>query len=494
MKPTSLVLPELDWAAVEALGGGRRLVTDSRLVRPGDLFVAYQGEYADGRQYIAGALERGAGAVLWQGGEGFVWQSEWQVPNLGVRELRDQLGLIAAFLHDHPSDACRVFGVTGTNGKTSIASWLAQVFTELHHKVGVLGTLGNGVYPSLLPSTHTTLDPVTLQGWLAGFVETGVDTVAMEVSSHGLAQGRVHGVEFDVAIFTNLTRDHLDYHGTMEAYGAEKAKLFAWEGLQAAVINVDDPFGAQLAGEVRVPRLYTYGIHGGSVRATRVTSSLDGLEVAVTTPVGDTVLRTGMIGLFNVYNLLASLSALLACDVALDEAAAVLARVEPALGRMQRLGGDKQPLVIVDYAHTPDALQKALATLRDAMNGHGRLYCVFGCGGDRDRGKRALMGEIACRAADAVVITSDNPRTEEPQRIIDDIVAGVQGVGGDGTANYSIDADRASAIGHVIDIAQPGDVVLIAGKGHETYQEINGVRHHFDDVEVAGIALQRKLK
>ncbi|GLS04069.1 UDP-N-acetylmuramoyl-L-alanyl-D-glutamate--2,6-diaminopimelate ligase [Chitiniphilus shinanonensis] len=493
MKPLNWPLPVLDFDAIDALAAGRHVVSDSRKVKPGDLFLAYQGEYADGRAYIADALANGAGAVLWEA-EDFAWNPAWTVPNLAVPQLRAQAGLVAARLLGDPSTDLLVFGITGTNGKTSIANWLAQALGALGRKVGVLGTTGNGVYPSLLPSSHTTLEPVALQGWLAGFRDTGVNAVAMEVSSHGLSQARVHGVLFDIAIFTNLTRDHLDYHGTLEAYGAEKARLFHWEGLKAAVINADDPFGAQLLRETTAQRVLGYGIDAGDVRATRLTTSLDGLEMDVTTPAGNATLRSGLLGRFNAYNLLACLAALLAAKVPLIDAVRVLEKIHAAPGRMQRLGGGRQPLVVVDYAHTPDALDKALGTLRDAMNGSGRLYCIFGCGGDRDRGKRPIMGDIACHRADTVVITSDNPRNESPQAIIDDIVEGVAGVDGSGHADYSVESDRGQAIAATIDLAQPGDVVLIAGKGHETYQEIAGVRHHFDDVEQALAALERKDK
>ncbi|UXY15588.1 UDP-N-acetylmuramoyl-L-alanyl-D-glutamate--2,6-diaminopimelate ligase [Chitiniphilus purpureus] len=492
MKPANWPLPALDLAALDLLAAGRHVVSDSRKVKRGDVFLAFQGEEADGRDHIGAAIANGAGAVVWEA-EGYDWNPAWAVPNLPIAQLRAQAGIVAARLMGDPSAEMTVLGVTGTNGKTSIANWLAQALTGLERKVGVLGTLGNGIYPSLLPSSHTTLDPVALQGWLAGFRDTGVGTVAMEVSSHGLAQARTHGVAFDVAIFTNLTRDHLDYHGTLEAYGAEKARLFVWEGLQAAVINADDLFGAQLLRETTAPRVLSYGLQAGDVRAQRLDASLAGLRLAVTTPMGATVLHSSLVGRFNAYNLLACLAALLAIDVPLATAAQALSKVAAAPGRMQRLGGGpRQPLVVVDYAHTPDALEKTLSTLREAMAGGGRLFCVFGCGGDRDRGKRPLMGKVACDLADTVVITSDNPRSESPQQIIDDIVAGVEGATGSGDADYSVESDRGEAIAHTIELAQPGDVVLIAGKGHENYQEINGVRHPFDDVEAARAVLARK--
>ena len=478
MKPASWTLPAYDFAAIAALVNGRPLVTDSRKVQTGDVFVAYQGEYADGRRYIASALANGAAAVIWEA-EGYRWDESYQVPNIAVPGLRDQVGILVGRL---------------LNGKTSSANWLAQAFNALGGKAGVLGTLGNGFVGELESSTHTTLDPVSLQHWLARFQHAGATQVAMEVSSHGLVQARAHGVPFHTAVFTNLTRDHLDYHGSMQAYGAAKAKLFEWDGLQAAVINADDPFGRELLGFTSAKTVFSYGFFAGDLRCTQLDSSLQGLTLTVQTPLGETQIRSPMLGRFNASNLLACLGVLLAQGVALEAASAALGAVQPAAGRMQRLGGDGLPLVVVDYAHTPDALEKVLMTLREAMPTGARLYCVFGCGGDRDSGKRPLMGEIACRLADSVVITSDNPRSETPKAIIQDIVAGVSGVPGTGHANYAIESDRAAAIADAIEMAHANDVILIAGKGHENYQEIQGQRYHFDDVEQAQKALLRKKK
>ncbi|MBE9608049.1 UDP-N-acetylmuramoyl-L-alanyl-D-glutamate--2,6-diaminopimelate ligase [Chitinilyticum piscinae] len=491
MKPASWTLPALDLNAIDAIAAGRPLAVDSRKLAPGDVFLAFQGEYADGRNFIEAAIANGAAAVLWEA-EDFSWNPQWQVPNLAIPQLRAQAGIVASHLLGEPSRALTVVGITGTNGKTSIANWLGQAFALLGHKCGVLGTLGNGFPGALEPSTHTTLDPVTLQNWLAKLHAEGADHIAMEVSSHGLVQARAHGTEISTAVFTNLTRDHLDYHETMEAYGAAKARLFEWEGLDAAVINADDPFGRELIAHCEAEQVYGYGFTAGDLRVSRYAATLDGLQLEVETPMGPASIRSPLLGHFNASNLLACLGVLLAEGVTLRQASEVLGQIQPAAGRMQRLGGNGKPLVVVDYAHTPDALEKALTTLREAMPSQSRLFCVFGCGGDRDRGKRPIMGEIACRLADSVVITSDNPRSESPQRIIQDIVAGVSGVPGTGTAHYSITSDRADAIADTIDMAQAGDVVLIAGKGHETYQEIQGVRHHFDDVEVATRVLARK--
>lgn len=484
MKPSSWFLPEIDWTSVLALTAGRRVVADSRQVQPGDVFLAFQGEYVDGRLYIADAILRGAGVILWESGD-FAWQPEWTVPNLAIDALRAQAGIVAARLLGDPSQAMWTVGVTGTNGKTSCAHWLAQAFGLLGHKTALLGTIGYGFLPALREASHTTPDAVRLQQLLADYRQQGASHVCMEVSSHGLEQARGHGVALDIAVFTNLTRDHLDYHGTMEEYGAAKARLFDWEGLRCAVINADDPFGAAQIARLPAERVLSYGIDSGQVRATRIRLSLAGLELRLSTPQGEATIKSALLGRFNVYNLLACLAVLLASGIELNAACAVLGQIESASGRMQQLGGGDRPLVVVDYAHTPDALEKALTTLRDTMPVQGKLYCVFGCGGDRDRGKRPLMGKIATRIADFSIITSDNPRTESPQQIIADIVEGVREVIGDNEHHYCVDSDRYCAIAEAIELAQAGDVVLIAGKGHEAYQDIMGVKTTFSDVGIA---------
>jgi UDP-N-acetylmuramoyl-L-alanyl-D-glutamate--2,6-diaminopimelate ligase len=491
MKPVSWALPVIDFAAIQALCADRNLVVDSRKVKAGDVFIAYQGEYVDGRQYIADAIANGAAAVIWEADD-FTWDASLQLANIAVPALRDQVGILLARLLGNNQLELPVVGITGTNGKTSIANWLGQAFNALGGKAGVLGTLGNGFVGELTSSTHTTLDPLSLQQWLAKFKREGATQVAMEVSSHGLVQARAHGVQFHTAVFTNLTRDHLDYHGDMQSYGAAKAKLFEWEGLQAAVINADDAFGRELLTRTTAKAVFSYGFEQGDLRCTQLESSLQGLALTVETPFGTTRIQSALLGRFNASNLLACLGVLLAQGVELSAASRALEQIRPAAGRMQCLGGAGKPLVVVDYAHTPDALEKVLLTLREAMPAGSRLYCVFGCGGDRDTGKRPLMGEIACRLADAVVITSDNPRSETPKAIIQDIVAGVSGVPGTGNANYSIESDRALAIADAIEMAHSNDVIVIAGKGHENYQEIHGERLHFDDVEHAQLALAKK--
>jgi UDP-N-acetylmuramoyl-L-alanyl-D-glutamate--2,6-diaminopimelate ligase len=355
-----------------------------------------------------------------------------------------------------------------------------------------MGTLGNGFVGALDASPNTTPDAARLQATLAGLRDAGAACVAMEVSSHGLDQGRVNGVRFAVALFTNLTRDHLDYHGSMAAYGAAKAKLFAWPGLRAAVVNVDDAFGQRIADDVRARgdvELITYGRIAGDVHASAATTGEGGIALEVATPKGGGTVRTALVGEFNVMNLLGTLGVVLAAGMPLDEALAGMARLAPPPGRMQRLGGHGRPTVVVDYAHTPDALEKALEALRPVVVEGGALVAVFGAGGDRDPGKRTEMGAVAARLADRVVVTNDNPRGEDPQAIANAIARGVLEAG---SRRYAIELDRAKAIRAAIAAADVGDVVLVAGKGHEAYQEANGVRSPFDDVEIASGALANR--
>ncbi|GAB3262003.1 Mur ligase family protein [Chitinimonas naiadis] len=495
MKPASWKLPPLDWAAIDALAQGRRLVADSRKLQAGDVFLASRGVNSDGRDHIAAAIAAGAAAVLWDTSDttagAFKWSAAWTVPNLGIPELGAQAGLIAAHLGGKPSHDMLCVGVTGTNGKTSCTHWLAQAFALLGGKPALIGTLGYGFLDALTEASHTTPDTLQLHGLIAGYRQAGASHLAMEVSSHALEQARAHGVEFDIAVFTNLTRDHLDYHGTMAAYGAAKQKLLEWDGLKAAVINADDPFGAELLAKLPKALTLGYGLDAGELRAVHVETSLAGLKLQIESPWGKAELNSTLLGRFNAYNLLACLGVLLKAGVALDQAVAVLGQIESAKGRMQRLGGGEQPLVVIDYAHTPDALEKALTTLRDVMPKRRRLYCIFGCGGDRDRGKRPEMGRIACTLSNTIIITNDNPRTEDPKRIIRDILEGVDGADAEHQqhGDYSVQSDRAEAIRSAIELAEPGDVILIAGKGHEEYQDMNGVKTPFSDEQHAKAAL-----
>ncbi len=465
----------------------RRITADSRRVEPGVAFAAYPGLHFDGRIYIPDALARGASAVLWDA-QGFRWRPEWQAPNVGVDRLQQRLGGIADFIYGSPSRSLWMTAVTGTNGKTSCAHWIAHALESCGRRAAVLGTLGNGLVGALATSTQTTPDVTVLHEMLAQFCAAGATAVAMEVSSHGLEQGRVNGVKFDVALFTNLTRDHLDYHGTMAAYGAAKARLFSWPGLACVVINADDPFGQSMieSARSRGQRMLTYGTASADVVATSMTMDAAGMTLNVNTPWGRTTLKAPVVGAFNAQNLLGVLAVMLASNVTLAEATRAIAALKAPMGRMQRLGGDGKPLVVIDYAHTPDALDKALTALRPAVTGAGEIVCVFGCGGDRDPGKRPEMGRIAGQLAHRIVVTSDNPRTEDPAAIASGIIKGIRETG---NRRWALVPDRAEAIRAAIASATPQDLVLIAGKGHETYQEINGVRAPFSDATVAMAAL-----
>lgn len=463
-----------------------RLAHDSRQVKPGDTFVAYPGERDDGRNFIGAALAAGADSVIWDSA-GSEWDESLSVPNLGVPGLRRHLGAIASHVLGNPSAKLWVIGVTGTNGKTSCSQWIAACLNRLDRKCAVIGTLGAGFPGALQAIGNTTPDALTLHSALAGFAAADARAAALEVSSHALVQDRVNSIEFDIAVLTNLTHDHLDYHDDMANYRAAKTRLFDSPWLKYAVLNLDDAFGVELVRRLPRPGLNVlgYGFNAGSCAffGRDLRSDQAGLSFEVVTPWGVAEVKSVVSGRFNASNLLASLSALLLSDIKLADAVAALREIEPAPGRMQRLGGGDSPSVIVDYAHTPDALKNVLITLRELT--HGSLICVFGCGGDRDRGKRAIMGGIASSLSDRVILTSDNPRSEDPLAIISDIAAGTSGA-------PQVVADRKAAIELAIAAAGKDDAVLIAGKGHEIYQEVAGVKLAFDDVEVARRALERR--
>jgi UDP-N-acetylmuramoyl-L-alanyl-D-glutamate--2,6-diaminopimelate ligase len=481
------------------------LQLDSRRVKPGDVFVALPGAIAgrsaDGRSFIDAAIARGAAAVIV---EADGWQArELTVPVLPVTSLPRVIGQVAARFYGLPSESLLSIGVTGTNGKTSCSQWIGQLLTLAGQRCAVIGTVGSG-FPGELQAdaTLTTPDAISLQRAVRRFAAEGARALAMEVSSIGLDQGRVNGMKFDVALFTNLTRDHLDYHGTMARYEAAKAILFDWPTLTDAVINLDDAAGQRLvqrldrrarAGAIRITGFTTRGatapaavtrlLTGDDVRATP-----DGLAFAIRGNDSAHAVSVPLVGDFNVSNLLGVVGCLLACGIELDRVCALLPQLLPPPGRMQRFGGHGAPLVVIDYAHTPDAIEKALAALRPMAEARrGRIWIVFGAGGDRDPGKRAPMASAASVGADRLIITSDNPRTEEPVQIIRAIAAGVA----PGKPHEQI-VDRALAIAHAVQRAASEDIVLIAGKGHEDYQDIGGVRRPFSDVDEARAALARR--
>lgn len=461
----------------------RELTLDSRSVRGGDLFLAVPGLNSDGRDHIADALKRGAAAVAYEV-EGAKVLPITDVPLIPVKGLAAQLSDIAGRFYSDPSRHLNMVGVTGTNGKTSVTQLVAQALDLLGQHCGIVGTLGTGFHGALQSGRHTTPDPIAVQATLSDLRKAGARAVAMEVSSHGLDQGRATALAFDVAVLTNLSRDHLDYHGTMEAYAAAKAKLFAWADLRCRVINIDDEFGRTLAAEKRESRLITYSQEDSSAylycRDARFDD--DGVRATLVTPQGQHLLRSSLLGRFNLSNVLAAVGALLGLDYPLDEILKVLPKLQGPAGRMQRLGGGTTPLVVVDYAHTPDALEKVLTALRP--HAKGRLLCLFGCGGDRDRGKRPLMAEVVERLADGVLVTDDNPRSEAPQQIFDDIRPGFSQ-----PDVVAFVPGRGQAIARIVASATADDVIVLAGKGHEDYQEINGKRQPFSDLEAATQAL-----
>jgi UDP-N-acetylmuramoyl-L-alanyl-D-glutamate--2,6-diaminopimelate ligase len=468
------------------------LSADSRALARGEAFVAYPGAKSDGRAFVPAAIARGASAVVWERA-GFEWSAGWRVPHLAVDGLRDLAGPLAHEFYGRPSEKLWTLGVTGTNGKTSCSHWLAQACSACGARTAVIGTLGTGFPGRLDAGVNTTPDAILLQRSLARLLDEGAQGVAMEVTSIGLDQGRVNGVAFGAALFTNLSRDHLDYHGDMESYARAKQRLFDAPTLKHAVLNLDDVQGVQLARHLkgRVNRA-GYSCFAGvaaraglehHVEAHSIEVSPKGIAFDAKTSWGGARIESALLGRFNVSNLLGVLGTMLVSGVPLDRAAAAIARLGPVSGRMQRLGGAGRPLVVIDYAHTPDALEKTLVALKDvARAGGGRLVAVFGAGGERDRGKRPLMGAVASRHADAVVVTSDNPRGEDPAAIIAEIETGI-------TVAHETTEDRREAIGRAIAQADASDVVLLAGKGHEPYQEIAGRRHPFSDTLEAERAL-----
>jgi UDP-N-acetylmuramoyl-L-alanyl-D-glutamate--2,6-diaminopimelate ligase len=462
------------------------LSSDSRRCTRGVAFLAYPGEREDGRAHIGDAIRRGASAVLWEA-EGFAWRHEWRVPNIAVRGLKQHAGRLAHDFYGRPSEALWVCGVTGTNGKTSCSQWIAAALGARGAKTAVIGTLGAGFPGALRHAQNTTPDAIEVHRLMKEFLVQGAAAVSMEVSSHGLVQGRVHAVAFDCALFTNLSHDHLDYHGTMQAYAEAKAKLFDMPGLKAAVLNLDDAMGVRLAQRLEGcgMRVIGYSLSGARnggefLAATRV----NGSTMQVESSWGRSEVRVNQIGRFNLANALGVAGCLIAHGLPYTEALAALEKLPAVPGRMEQVG--ERPLVVVDYAHTPDALEKVLQALRPVSEERGgRLVAVFGAGGDRDPAKRPIMGAVVARLADYAVVTSDNPRSEDPRRIIADLESGMSG-------RHAVEVDRALAIESALAGARDEDVVLIAGKGHENYQEIAGERRPFSDAQAARAALERR--
>ena len=470
----------------------RGLSQDSRSLRAGDAFVALAGASTHGLKFAEQAVAANVAAILFEPPA----PAGLPLPSnvVAVEGLREKLGRLADRFFDAPSKALTMAGVTGTNGKTSTVQLLAQALSLKDDvaggRVGTIGTLGAGLYGELVAGERTTPDVINVHRLLAQMRDAGARYVAMEVSSHALEQGRVDDVAFEIAVFTNLTRDHLDFHGTMQAYGAAKAELFAWPTLQSVVINLDDEFGASLfqgiAPDVRRIGVSARGHAEATLKAEAVQLTPQGLHFDVVEGDARHAIVSSLLGRFNIDNLLAVAGTLRALGWTLAEVVAMLPRLSPVGGRMSRVGGTNgQPLLVVDYAHTPDALEQALASLR--AHTPGRLTCVFGCGGDRDRGKRAQMAAITKRGADRVIVTDDNPRSESGDAIVADILAGFSE-----SFCCEVERDRAKAITNALQGAGANDIILIAGKGHETYQEIAGIKHAFDDLAIASALLEAR--
>ncbi|MAY02291.1 MAG: UDP-N-acetylmuramoyl-L-alanyl-D-glutamate--2,6-diaminopimelate ligase [Gammaproteobacteria bacterium] len=471
---------------------------DSRQIDAGDLFIACKGANFDGRDFVSDVIDKGAAAVLVEKGE--LWQEisqEKNVPIIPVEKLAFRLSKIAATFFDHPADKLNLIGITGTNGKTSICQFLAQCYTRLDHVCGTSGTLGYGVYgpeyKTLKDSPGTTPDSIAVQRIFSEMLKQQADTMVMEVSSHGLKQGRVCVNEFNTALFTNLTRDHLDYHGSMQAYGEEKLKLFTGKLLSKAIVNMDDLFSAVILKSLsRKVKSYTYSLSNqhADVYPEKIAFQRTGVVIDLVTPWGKGRLQPTLLGSFNVSNLLAVTTCVMATESEdgnfdFSSTLAAINEVSPVKGRMELIG-DHPVSVVVDYAHTPDALKNALHALKEHYEG--KIWCVFGCGGERDKGKRPMMAKVAEELANRLIVTDDNPRRESSSEIIQQIIGGFSD-----TKNVIVESDRATAIDYAVNHASEGDVVLIAGKGHEEYQDVGGNRMMFSDVKQARVSLSKRF-
>lgn len=473
----------------------QHLSSDSRAVTTGDVFVAYAfDEHHDGRPYAQRAIDQKAAAVLWQSGKVY----DFDTPLHAVDELNVCAGHIAHAYYGKPSNAMDCIAITGTNGKTSCAQWLAQLLTAHGQRCATMGTLGVGFTDDIRETGFTTPQAIEVHRLLHEMHTRGAQAMAMEVSSHALVQGRVNGVSYKAALFTNLSRDHLDYHGDMAEYEAAKARLFAWQGLQVAVINLDDPAGQRMAQVAHVHgiRVVGYGLNPAPAGIETYLQAQN-IDQSGTTTVFDLHVQgqshrvhSQLVGEFNVMNMLGVLGVMLGLGYELVQIVPTCAHIAAAAGRMQRFGNDHTPLAVVDFAHTPDALEKTLLALQPiAHQRGGKLVCVFGCGGDRDAGKRPQMGRIAADIADRVWITSDNPRTEEPKSILAQIREGVDERSADHEVVIHQEVDRRIAIQTAMTQAHIKDVILIAGKGHEAYQDIMGIKHPYSDLEQVAQAI-----
>jgi UDP-N-acetylmuramoyl-L-alanyl-D-glutamate--2,6-diaminopimelate ligase len=481
------------------------LSLDSRTLNSGEAFIALPGLVQDGRRYISEAIQKGAAVILTEPLESSsqeIEKTHSNIPFIYYSDLRNSTGPMAAHFFEEPSKSMAVVGITGTNGKTSCSHFIAQIFAAHHKQCGIMGTLGNGVLNDLKSSNCTTLDPIQTQKELYNLKNLGAESVAMEVTSHALTQGRVAGVHFHTAIFTNLTRDHLDYHETMQNYFQAKKRLFTEFKPKFSIVNLDDAHGRDLIDELRnqnnPTHIIGYTVDPNSLTSNPTSYSLitahslhineSGMKAFIRSPWGEGELEFPLLGNFNLSNILASISAACVQGLSFTSVLKAIASIKTVSGRMMTLGGVlNQPVVVVDYAHTPDALSKVLSALRAHCKG--KLWCVFGCGGDRDRGKRGLMAKVVEELSDKIVITQDNPRTEDPARIIEDIIEGFRNPQDE---RIHVQQDRREAILNTVLSADPKDIILIAGKGHEPYQIIGTEKYPFSDQSEVIYALDRR--
>lgn len=453
---------------------------DTRLLKQGSLFLALKGHAVDGRLFMQQAEQSGAVAILFDNGDGFI-APPLNIPCIAVPSLAEKVSELAGLFYEQPAEKLALVGVTGTNGKSTCTQLIANWTQLLGQRGGVLGTLGNGLFGQLRATENTTGSAISIQQELAHFVAEHVDVAAMEVSSHGLVQHRVSALPFAAAVFTNLSRDHLDYHHTMQAYAEAKRQIFKQTTPDHCILNADDETAREWLQQM--PEAAVYGIdqqlpnHAGSfLYATDVKYHPQGITISIHSSWGDGVLSAPLLGKFNVSNLLAALAVMLVLQYDFETLCQTASRLQPVTGRMECFGNSQQPLVVVDYAHTPDGLEKALQAARQHC--HGRLFCIFGCGGDRDRGKRPQMAAIAEQWADTIILTDDNPRTEDPAVIIADMCAGLQK-----PAQAHIEHSRTRAIELALSQAVAGDIILLAGKGHEDYQIVGKEKRHYSDRE-----------
>lgn len=477
----SELLPEYEVPTdVQVMG----LTEDSRQVGFGDLFCAYQGDSVDGKQYVPDAVRGGAVAIL---SDGEIGNGASELPVVMCPELRGELGEIAARFYQHPSAEMDVIAVTGTNGKTSFTQLLAQALGSCGSDTGVIGTMGYGRLDALTDPGLTTPPAIGLQRRLSELQQDGCTAVVLEASSHGLVQGRLNGTDIQIAVMTNVTHDHLDYHGSFDAYVDAKCELFRFSGLRNAVINLDDPSAVRFLDVLStyvLPVTYGRASKEADVRVERLEYLVSGIQLVCTTPKGAVDVTVPLLGSFNAENLLAVIATLIAMNWSTKQIEAALEALQPVAGRMEIIIRARTPTLIIDYAHTPDALAKCLDAVREHF-GDRHVTCVFGCGGDRDTAKRPMMGGIAARRADQVVVTSDNPRSEDPERILEDVLRGIPP--GSSIKRF---VDRGEAIRDAIAHATDDAVVLVAGKGHEDYQELSAGRVAFSDREVGLAALE----